>query len=359
MKTKDKHDFYNIISRFIFFGGIFLILFFFIQRIEAILTPFIVSFILAYLFAPVNTRMQHKLKLGKNFSSAIIIFLTQIILILILTIGTPALYNQVVALIKTIPLVTELVELKVLPLLPEAITQIYFETSKSINIDLLINQAFSLDKTKVVEQAYSSGKAIASAISTFFLIPIVSFYMLRDWQGMHKATLTLIPIKYKKEFEEIIHEIRKKVSDYVTGEFYAIFILSFMYGIGLVLAGLKFGFLIGVLTAVLSIVPYIGFTICFLLAIIIAFATSMPIAGVLIVAGVLIAVQVIESNYIIPKFVGGKIGLHPVWIIFGLLAGGALLGFVGLLLAIPITTIISVLLKHYVNKYKKSEFYES
>lgn len=355
--TQKTHDYKHTLSRIAFFGGIFLLLFFFIKSISIILIPFVISFIISYIFAPFCIRMQHKLKLSKSISAGIIVIVIQLIFILILTLGIPAIYNQVISLVKTLPLIIETVEEHLLPLLPESIIEIYKEASKNVDSGKFFQKSFA-QSGNILSKAYDSGVIIINIFSTLFLLPILNFYILRDWSKIHKATLNLIPIHFKEEFEIIIHEIRKKVSAYINGEALAIFILSLMYGFGLLVTGLKFGFFIGVLTAILSIIPYIGFTMCFIVAILIAFATHMTTTSIMVIIGVFLFVQVIESNYIVPKLVGGKIGLHPIWIIFGLLAGGSLLGFIGLLLAIPITTIISVLIKHYIKKYKTSEYYE-
>lgn len=359
MKTQNKHDYIHTISRLVFFGGIFLVLFLFVKKISTILTPFVISFIIAYIFSPAALRMQHKCRVSKNFSAGVIVIIIQILFILILTVATPVVYSQAISLIKVFPSVVDLLESRVLPLIPEVLSKFYVEATKNINIHGFVAESLNQNKQEVFSKAYNSGVIFINIISTVFLAPILSFYMLRDWQKIHKTTLNLIPVNFKYEFEVIIHEIRKKVSAYISGEFYAIFILSLLYGISLALTGLKFGFFIGVLTAILSIIPYIGFVICFIAAILIALAYNMAMYQVIIIIGVFIVVQAIESNYVVPKFVGGKVGLHPLWIIFGLLAGGSLLGFIGLLLAIPITTVLSVFIKHYIKKYKNSEYYEN
>jgi predicted PurR-regulated permease PerM len=310
------------------------------------------------MFAPFCRKMQTKFKFNRNASSALIVISLYVLVVLLLAVGTPVLYNQAIAITKVAPLVLNLLESKFLPLIPDAIAKIYIETSKSINFDALISQIFTFDKETFISKAYTSGMLIANIVSTFFLVPILTFYILRDWEKIHKSTLNIIPIHYKEEFEKIVNEIRKKVSAYIVGELYAIFILSILYGFGLTLTGLKFGFFIGVLTAFFSLIPYIGFAICFTSAMLLSFATNMDSIQIASIIAVFLAVQTVEANYIIPRFVGGKIGLHPMWIIFGLLAGGTLLGFIGLLLAIPITTVISVLIRYYIDKYKHSEYYE-
>lgn len=356
--AEKKHDYYHSISRFVFFGGLFFLLFFFIKKISTVLTPFIIGYIIAYIFSPYCIRMQHKFKIGKNLASGMIVILIQVILILILIIGIPLLYNQIIDLIHLTPKITAFFEAKFLPKIPSFLAEIYVDMIKDIGVNKMFNVSQILKDGDIISKAYTSGVVVINIISTFFLAPILSFYMLRDWGKIHKTCLNLVPVHFKQDFEIIVHEIRKKVSAYISGEMLVIFILTMMYGIGLLFSGLKFGFFIGMLTAIFSIIPYIGFSICFISALLIAFATNMSYTEISIISGIFLFVQVIESNYIIPKLVGKKVELHPLWIIFGLLAGGSILGFLGLVLAIPLTTIISVLIKHYVKKYKTSEYYE-
>lgn len=353
----NKNEYYHKISKIIFFGGIFFLLFLFVKKINTVLTPFAISFILAYLFSPLAIHMQHRLKISKTVTSALIVISMWIVVISILTVITPIVYTEAASFFKLTPDIIKLINEKVIPLIPDFLKETYDQIIKEFGFQSLFKKTLD-SKTSVLSHAYNSGIVIANLVSTIFLVPILTFYMLRDWAKIHKTVLNLIPINYKSEFEVIIHEIRKKVSGYVTGEFYVILILSTLYGVGLMLAKLKFGLFIGILTGILSIIPYVGFSLCFIAAILVAFATNMTYMDITIICAVFFIIQIIESNYIVPRLVGSKVGLHPLWIIFGLFAGGSLLGFIGLLLAIPITTIVSVLIKYYIKKYKKSDYYE-
>jgi predicted PurR-regulated permease PerM len=352
---ESKGTFHNV-SKFIFFGGIFFIFFLFINRISTVLTPFVISFIIAYLFAPLALRIQENTRLGKSFSSAVIVIIIQLILIITLAIAVPFIYGQILSLFKMWPEILNFWEKTLLPSLPGFLREMYGEASSKIDAKVIFSKTIE-ERQMLLMHAYNSGITVIHIISTMVLVPILTFYMLRDWTKMRCASLNLIPVLYKEEFREVVNEIRKRVSGYIQGQVYVIIILSALYGAGLAICGLPFGFLIGFLAGLLSIIPYVGFTICFITALLIAFATHMSYSAIICVCSVFLIVQVLESNVIVPKLVGGKVGLHPLWIIFGLLSGGSLLGFIGLLLAIPITTIISVLIRHYIRKYKNSGYY--
>lgn len=349
---------FHSISKLIFFGAIFFIFFLFINKISAVLTPFIISFIVAYLFAPLSLLIQKKTSFGSSFSSAVIVLFIELILIIILVIAIPFIYGQLLSLFKMWPEILNFWETSLLPSFPDFLTDIYTEISGSIDTKFIFSRTIE-EKQRFLLHAYNSGITVIHIISTIVLAPILAFYMLRDWNNIRRSALNLIPVVYKDEFKEITYEIRKRVSGYIQGQVYVMIILSTLYGTGLLLCGLPFGFLIGFLTGLFSIIPYVGFTAGFISALLIAFVTHLSHSSIIGVCAVFLTVQLLEANFIVPKLVGGKVGLHPLWIIFGLFAGGSLLGFTGLLLAIPLTTILSVLVRHYIKKYKNSGYYES
>lgn len=346
------------LNKFIFFASISLLLTLFFYRAYSALTPFIISFVVAYLFIPLSFFFQEKCNLGKSLSAILIVLIVYTFLILVFTIGIPLLYNQAYSLIKLVPAISKFIEEKILPLSPVPVITIYKKIDSIIDVDTIF-KTISDNKNLLLSRVYSSGVTVVGWITVILLVPVITFYLIRDWDAIYKSFLGLIPEDQKVELGQIINEIRAKVSAYIVGQAYAIAILSFLYGIGLTLVGLKFGFFIGILTAVSSIIPYIGFTISLITSILIALATGTSYLQLFGICGVLFAIQAIESNYIIPTFVGDKVGLHPLWIIFGLFIGGSIFGFIGLVLAIPITTIISVIIKHFIIKYKNSKYYEN
>jgi predicted PurR-regulated permease PerM len=354
-----KYDFYSTMSKVIFFGATFLFLLWFAKKVNAILSPFILSFILAYVFFPVKVKINKSLKMNNILTSILIIIVFYFAVLLILFFIVPFIYHQINELIKILPTIFDFINVKLMPLSPDIIKNSYFDFISKFNIDEAIKTLVKLDFKSIFKKAYSSGVFIVGFVSTIVLTPILAFYFLKDWQKIYLNTLGLIPVKAKNDFIEITSKIRFAISNYIIGQMYAILILSTLYSVGLFLTGLKFGFLIGVLTGIFSLIPYVGFGIFFSTSILIALVYQFSLPHIFLIIGVFLFVQFVESNFIIPKLVGSKVGLHPVWVIFGLLTGGSLFGFIGMLIAIPITAIISVLFSHYVKKYKKSEYYEN
>jgi predicted PurR-regulated permease PerM len=185
-------------------------------------------------------------------------------------------------------------------------------------------------------------------------MPILVFYLLKDWDILMQKIYELLPRGVAGTAKQIAKEIDKTLAGYVRGQFHVCLILAAFYSISLSLAGLNFGFLIGFLTGMFAFMPYIGMLFGTSAAIIIAlfqwgfnFTNLAPVGIIFLVA------QLIESNFLTPKLIVNKIGLHTVWIIFGLFVFGVLLGFVGVLLALPLTAICGVIIKYFLLQYKK------
>ena len=209
----------------------------------------------------------------------------------------------------------------------------------------------------ILSNILSSSIAVINLFALIFITPIVTFYLLRDWDLALNKISTYIPKKYKVEVTDQFVAIDKVLSAYIRGQTNVCLILGVFYAVGLSMVGLDFGFLIGFLTGIFTFIPYFGVFIGMVIGTILAllqFDTYLPI---LLVLGVFILGQFIEGNFITPKLVGKKVGIHPVLIIFSLLVGGSLFGFLGVLFAIPTIAVIGVLVRSFFKKYIKSEFY--
>ncbi|MGE0755235.1 MAG: AI-2E family transporter, partial [Alphaproteobacteria bacterium] len=194
--------------------------------------------------------------------------------------------------------------------------------------------------------------------SLFLITPIVAFYLLRDWDRLVDHIDNLLPRKHAATIREQMRIIDRTLAGFLRGQFNVCLILGTYYAIGLTLVGLKFGLLIGLATGFLTIFPYVGLMLGMGIGLSVAlfqFGDFMPVAMTL---AVFVTGQIIEGYFITPKLVGDKVGLHPVWIIFGMLAGAALFGFVGILLAIPVTAVMGVLIRFAISRYKLSNYYQ-
>lgn len=202
------------------------------------------------------------------------------------------------------------------------------------------------------------GQAIFNVISLVVITPVVGFYLLRDWDQMVTRIDSYLPLDHADTIREQAREIDKVLAGFVRGQLLVCLSLAAFYGIGLSLVGLQFGLFIGVTAGMISFIPYVGTTLGFMVSVGVALAQFSPdFIWVGVVAGIFIAGQVIEGNFLHPVLIGDRVGLHPVWIIFALLAGGSLFGFVGILLAVPIFAVIGVLVRFALERYRESYLY--
>ncbi len=204
----------------------------------------------------------------------------------------------------------------------------------------------------------SGGAAVFSFFSLLIITPVVAFYILIDWDRMIAEIDGWLPLDHRDSLRKIAREIDGALAGFIRGQSLVCLFLGLWYGIGLTLIGLDFGFLIGVIAGVLSFVPYVGSLIALVLSIAVSLVQGWPSLTLFFMAlGVVVAGQFLEGNVISPKLVGGSVGLHPVWLMFALLAFGQLFGFVGLVIAVPAAAAIGVVVRHLIGLYLKSPFY--
>lgn len=346
MKAKDK------IILYLIFTILFLA---FIYAIKSILVPFVSAIIIAYFLDPLADRLQ-KFGLCRTTSAATILgfFLISISLLFVLVL--PLLYSQMLSLFDALPGYLDIVINEIYPQIYQFVIAHGFVLEPDIH-NYLTNEnlahVFGFSGT-ILDNVMQSGVILFNIISLIFITPVLVFYMLRDWDLLVKKINKYLPSSNGKEIRGIFKEIDKTLSGYVHGQFNVCMILGIFYALSLSVLGLNFGFLIGFLTGFLSFIPYVGMLLGISAAIIIAlFQWGFDSFHISLVLVIFLTGQVFESNFLTPKLVGDKIGLHAVWIIFGLFVFGALFGFAGILLAMPATAICSVLIKFLALQYKK------
>jgi len=202
------------------------------------------------------------------------------------------------------------------------------------------------------------GQAIFNVLSLLVITPVVGFYLLRDWDHMIARINDYLPLDHAETIREQAREIDKVLAGFVRGQMLVCLFLAGFYGIGLTALGLQFGLFIGVTAGMISFIPYVGTTLGFVASVGIAIAQywNEPL-WIGLVAGVFILGQLIEGNVLHPVLIGDRVGLHPVWIMFALLAGGSLFGFVGILIAVPLFAVIGVLTRFALERYRESYLY--
>jgi predicted PurR-regulated permease PerM len=347
-------------KKLIFWLIILLIIFAFLYSISNILFPFIFGILVAYFFDPVVCKLE---KNGTNraVASGLIIAIFMASVILIVTLTAPIIAKQGQDLAVAIPEYYEKIKTDVIPDLEKRIYKIAPEIAEQAKIEAQKQTDFTHVKEKVAKYAgklLSSGAWLFNIISLLLITPIVSFYILRDWGNfIHKAD-DLLPRQYESTIKEQICKIDRTVSAFLRGQLNVCLILGTYFAIALTIAGLNFGLLLGFVAGMLCFVPFVGTMLGFLIAIIVAF---FQFDGDLVQMGIIAAIfglgQFVEGNFLTPKIVGDKIGVHPAWLIFGMLAGASLLGITGVILAVPLTAIINVLIQFAIEEYEKSEYY--
>lgn len=322
-----------------------------------VLTPFIIALTLAYFLAPVVKKMQ-KYKIPRLYSVIIVMIAIVIIFVLFSLILIPLFYKQISWVINAVVnhkndisiMTNSIVEhYHVNPTLIKAFKSSFNDISSSI-LTYFGNFITSL---------FQTGINAINIVTTIFITPIVLYYFLIDWPKIVSTIDSLIPRKMFKRYNIIKKDIDITLSNFIRGQASVCFIMGLYYIVTLNLAGSESGLALGIISGLLSFIPYAGclfsaFLSCFMIAV-----QYEELSRVIIVVAVYCVGQFIEGNFIVPKVIGSKLQLHPVWIIFGLLTGGALFGFVGVLIALPLTAVIAVFIRCFHNDYKNSLIYSA
>ncbi len=330
-----------------------------LYQLRVILLPFVIAMMAAYLLDPVVDRLQ-RLRLSRGLATMVVtvVFFTLVALLAIALF--PLVSEQLAGLISSIPHVVEqataFYNSKVENLLA-AVPDSQISTVKGA-FGNFTDMATSM-LTGFAGGLFTSGASVLNVVALLLLTPVVSFYLLKDWDHILDVIDELLPRKHAKTVRAQANEIDRTISGFLRGQVLVCAVLAVYYAVALTIVGVPFGLLVGGLTGALTIIPYVGWCSSFLLALALAYTHGDPAHHMLIgVVGIYLVGQVIESYFLTPKLVGDRVGLHPLWLIFGMLAGGVLLGFVGVLLAVPITAVIGVLTRFTVERYRHSSLYK-
>lgn len=331
-----------------------------VYLLSPILSPFLVGALLAYLADPVADRLEDA---GlSRAASVIIVFIVMSALVLMLfLLFIPKLGLQIQILIERIPQVIQLFEQQVMPWLIAtfSLEPAMFDFAHLKELILGDLQKTGNIMAELVGGITRSGVAIAAWLANLVLIPVVTFYLLRDWDVMIEKVKHLLPRNVEPKVSLWASECDEVLGAFMKGQLLVMVALGTIYAIGLWIVGLDLALLVGMIAGLASIVPYMGFIIGIIAAGVAAFMQfNDPM--VLAYVGVVFAIgQLLEGMLLTPLLVGDRIGLHPVAVIFAIMAGGQLFGFVGILLALPVAAVIMVLLRHLHEGYKSSSLYGS
>jgi predicted PurR-regulated permease PerM len=321
-----------------------------------VLLPFVVGAALAYLLDPLAERLTRH---GMSRLVAALIILAGFVVVFagLFILFVPVLAAQLTAFVDNVPAYLHRLQALVTdhPWLKGILGTAADDGEKSVAALLSKSIGYLTDALPTL---WTKGEALLSLFSLLVITPVVAFYLLADWDRVITTFDDLIPLPQRDTVRGLFREIDKALSGYLHGQFLVCGILGAYYAIGLTLAGLSFGVLIGVVSGFLTFIPYVGSLTALVVSSGVALAQFSPDwTRIIIVVGIVLVGQFLEGNVLSPKLVGDSVGLHPAWLIFALLAFGYLFGFVGLVLAVPLAAAAGVLTRFALGRYRASPLY--
>jgi predicted PurR-regulated permease PerM len=325
---------------------------------RGVLLPFVVGAALSYLLNPLVNQLQ-KWRFSRAWATTVVLFSVITVVLSIFFMFVPMIGQQIIGLIQRLPQYVSDLQALFARWSPEINEWLGPERAAQLqtSINDLARQALGFIAT-LPGELVNIGITGATVIGVTVLTPVVAFYLLLDWEGMVRGVEGLLPKDHEDEINAILKDIDKSMAGVIRGQGGVLLIDAAFYATALSLVGLNFGLVVGLIAGLLSFVPFVGFIFGFGLSVGIALVQYWPNWWmVVLVAGIFLFWQFIEGNILYPKLVGSSININPVWMMFALLALGAVFGFVGLLLAVPMAAIASVLVRFGVRKYKESTLY--
>lgn len=325
--------------------------------LSPILLPFVAGLAIAYLLAPLTDRLV-RLGVHRLIAALLIITLMVVAFVVLILLVAPMLGGQLSAFIENIPgYVTKLRALLSDPSWPwlQKLVGDGITNDKTIT-DLVTQGAGWL--TTFLKSLWSGGSALVSLFSLIVVTPVVAFYLIFDWHKMIDTVDSWVPRHQQETVRQLARETDQAIAGFVRGQSAVCVILGSFYAIALTVSGLNFGLLIGLIAGLITFIPYVGSMTGLILSLGVAVAQFWPhYTPILVVLGIFLVGQFLEGNVLSPKLVGESVGLHPVWLIFALLAFGYLFGFVGLLVAVPLAATIGVLSRFALRRYLESSLF--
>lgn len=323
------------------------------------LSPFIVAGLFAYLFNPLVERLERR-GVSRALSVSLLFLVMTLVLVGIVLVLIPFIENQIANFIQQLPRWTEWAQTKAAPWI-EAHLGISLGSIDSQQVIGMLEQHWREAggfATNVLGRVSKSGFAIIGWVLNLVIIPVAAFYLLRDWNIVVDRMHALVPRSVEPVVVRLARESDETLGGFLRGQLSVMIVLGVLYGVGLWAVGISVGPLIGMIAGLISFVPYLGAIVGVLMGVVAALVQYQDGFHVMLVLIVFAVGQLLEGYVLVPKLVGDKIGLHPVAVMFAILAGGELFGFVGVLLALPIAAVAMVLLRYAYERYTSSAMYQ-
>mgnify|MGYP001244682252 CR=1 FL=1 len=345
-------------SQVLFWLGALVVTTIILLFLRGMLLPFVAGMILAYLLDPVADRLE-SWGLGRVLASSLILGAALVLFVMALLVLIPILSRQLANFAENLPGYLKSLELLAQTYGSKWLSPLFDGNLKSLsgNISDIATKGVSWLAT-LLKSIWSGGMALVNIVSLFVVTPIVAFYMLIDWDRMIEKVDSWLPRDHAPVIREIAADINRAIAGFLRGQGTVCLLLGLFYAIGLTIAGLNFGLLIGLGAGLLSFIPYVGSVLGLVVSLGVALVQFWPDwVMILIVLLIFSAGQFLEGNFLSPKLVGGSIGLHPVWLMFALFAFGYLFGFTGMLMAVPLAAAFAVVLRFLLKQYLASSVY--
>jgi predicted PurR-regulated permease PerM len=331
----------------------------FLWAFSGILTPFVAALILAYLLDPLVDLLE-RTGMGRLAATCLVLLVFVLFFVVMLLAALPLLGNQLSALAKKLPdyvgRLQQLVTEQGGPLFQRYGGE---ERLKEVQASLANSVGGAARWVgELIGSLLSGGQAILGVISLLVLTPVIAFYMILDWDRMVSQVDSWLPRQHRETVRTLVAEMDQSVAGFLRGQATICILLGLFYAIALSLVGLNFGFLIGIIAGLINFIPYVGSLTGLVLSVGVAVAQFWPEWSMVVVVAAIFAIgQFVEGNVLQPRLLGKAVGLHPVWLMFALLAFGSLFGFVGVMLAVPLAAVIGVLVRFALRQYLASRLY--
>ncbi len=343
--------------RSLFWVAALAIVILFLVLLSSILLPFVAGMALAYFLDPLADRLEAR-KVPRALATTLVLAAFFVMFVAVLLLLLPLLQGQLVGMVQQLPGVVRAAIDGLATVLETASTRIDPQQMEEIRAALTDLQKEAAGWVLgAVRKIWSSGMAALNVIGLLFITPVVAWYLLRDWDRMVARVDGWLPRDHAETIRQQAKQIDQTLAGFVRGQALVCLILGVAYAVALQLAGLRYGLAVGLIAGLISFIPYVGSIVGLVLSVGLGYLQFGLSWHLVILIAIFFAGQAIEGNYLTPKLVGERVGLHAVWVMFALLAGGALFGFLGVLLAVPVAAVIGVLVRFALNQYLGSVLY--
>ena len=352
----------------VFFKRVFISLFlvaigYIIYQLQSVILPFLVAFILSYAINPLVQKLQDKAHIRRWVAILLVYLSTALMIGLILWWLIPLVWEQLQSAWKYVPTAIDYYNNTlrgwVRSHTPIRLPALQVRDMSKGLVDFLKEHYNIIDVRSFFTNLMLSGMNIINVAGIVVLVPILMFYFLYNWDERLVKMRHIIPNRYIPSVYRIAKEIDEALMSFIKGQLLVMVLLGMVYAVQLQLIGLKVGLIIGMMAGIASFVPYLGFTLGFIAAIIAGlFQFGVDWVHLVLIVGAFMVGQAVEGYILQPLLLGDKIGLSPLWVIFAVLAGAALAGIAGMLIALPLAAVLKVLFQHAYDSYRETEFYK-